>query len=156
KRKNNFDYSMHLTMGSIWMPTFLPYFNLPFIWGPIGGGEGEPRSFLKTLPLKKRILQYLRLFMNDISFFNPFIFVPCFRAKGILVPTANSLKAILSFFRDKMKVVLETAMESDVFYYHKIKKGVTNKEIQLITTGRLIPSTNILSVIKALQYIYPE
>ena len=31
-RENKVDYTMHLTFGSMWMPTFLPYFRIPFIW----------------------------------------------------------------------------------------------------------------------------
>lgn len=60
-RKNEIDYTMHLTFGSMWMPTFLPLFKTPFIWGPVGGGDCEPKSFLKVLSLKQRImeLQYM-------------------------------------------------------------------------------------------------
>ena len=75
KKTHNFDYSIHLTFGSMWMPTFLPFFNIPFIWGPVGGGEGEPYSFIKKLPIKQRMLQNLRLVMNHMAFLNPLFII---------------------------------------------------------------------------------
>lgn len=38
-RDEKVDFTMHLTFGSMWMPTFLPFFHTPFIWGPVGGGD---------------------------------------------------------------------------------------------------------------------
>lgn len=55
-QNEHIDYAIHLTFGSIWMPTFLPFLNIPFIWGPVGGGECVPRSFLRVLPWKQRIV----------------------------------------------------------------------------------------------------
>ena len=52
----NIDYTFHLTLGSIWLPTFLPFFGPKFIWGPVGGGESIPGTFLKTLYFKGRLL----------------------------------------------------------------------------------------------------
>ena len=31
-KQNKIDYTMHLTFGSMWMPTFLPFFRTAFIW----------------------------------------------------------------------------------------------------------------------------
>lgn len=67
-KQHKIDYTMHLTFGSMWMPTFLPLFKTSFIWGPVGGGDCEPKSFLKILPLKQRIIQSARYAMNALSF----------------------------------------------------------------------------------------
>ena len=71
KKKIKFDYSMHLTFGSLWMPTFLPFFDIPFIWGPIGGGDGVPKAYIKNFPLKQKIIQRLRYVLIGTSFMNP-------------------------------------------------------------------------------------
>lgn len=153
KKQHAFDYSMHLTFGSMWLPTFLPLFNIPFIWGPIGGGDGEPKTFLKILPLKQRILQYYRMFMIKTSLINPLIFIPSFRAKAILSRTENSSAVIPKIFRSKVRVMLETAMESDIFHLTNKRTILNHEPIKIITTGRLMPSKNILSAVKAFRYI---
>lgn len=151
-RSEKIDYTMHLTFGSMWMPTFLPLFRTPFIWGPIGGGDCEPKSFLKVLPLKQRIIQSARYAMNALSFLNPFILIPSNKAKVILARTPNSAKVIPSFYQKKVIVILETAMEEDVFKYHK-KERTEDKTIRLITTGRLLPNKNMLTAVRALKFI---
>lgn len=150
------DYTMHLTFGSMWMPTFLPFFHIPFIWGPVGGGDCEPKSFLKALPLKQRIVQSARYVMNALSVINPFIMIPSAKAKSILVRTPNTAQVIPSIFKHKTEIVLETAMEEGIFNYNK--KGIVeeNNAIQLITTGRLLPNKNILTAVKALRYLPSE
>lgn len=154
KKKQKFDYSMHLTFGSMWLPTFLPFFNIPFIWGPIGGGEGEPNQFLKILPLQKRILQSFRLLMNRFAFLNPIFMIACIMAKTILVRTKNSEKVIPKLFKFKTRVILETAIEKELFYFKRNQNTDFDKnEFKVISTGRLIPSKNILSAIKAFYFI---
>lgn len=151
-KSEKIDYTMHLTFGSMWMPTFLPLFRIPFIWGPIGGGDCEPKSFLKVLPLKQRFMQTTRYIMNAFSFFNPFIMIPAAKAVAILARTPNSAHVIPRCFQHKTKVILETAMEEKIFEHRK-KKRKEDTIIRLITTGRLLPNKNILTAVRALKYI---
>lgn len=150
-RSNHIDYTMHLTFGSMWMPTFLPLLKTPFIWGPVGGGDCEPRSFLKLLAPKQRIMQSFRYVMNKTALFNPFIFIPAVKAKTILCRTPNSANVIPKCFKSKVKVILETSMEGDIFKYKKQERN--DGKIRFISTGRLLPSKNILSAIRSLKYL---
>lgn len=150
-RSNHIDYTMHLTFGSMWMPTFLPFLKTPFIWGPVGGGDCEPYSFLKLLAPKQRVIQSFRYVMNKTALFNPYIFIPSIKAKAILCRTPNSANVIPKCFQSKVKVILETSMEGDIFKYKKQEHG--NEKIRFISTGRLLPSKNILTAIRALKYL---
>jgi len=61
-KKNRYDFFHHITFNNDWMPSFIgAYLPLPFIWGPMGGGQRVPRSFKKTIHWKNRINQNLRL-----------------------------------------------------------------------------------------------
>lgn len=146
------DYTMHLTFGSMWMPTFLPLFRPSFIWGPVGGGDCEPKSFLKVLPTKQRIIQNARYAMNVLSIVNPFIMIPATKAVAILTRTPNSASVIPDFFKKKIHVILETAIEEEVFEYKRNERG-KDKVIRLITTGRLLPNKNILTAVRAFKYL---
>ncbi|MDB9783028.1 glycosyltransferase [Winogradskyella sp.] len=155
KKENTFDYSIHLTMGSIWMPTFLPLLNIPFIWGPIGGGEGIPKPFLSMLPTKNRFVQTLRYFLKYTVYINPFVLIPSYKAVSIITRTNNTKNFIPSIFKNKVKVYLETSMEPSVFNFKK-DISIKNKTINLIITGRLVPFKNVISVVNALKYISSE
>lgn len=55
-----FDCGHHCSYGIYWMPSFLPLMPFPYIWGPVGGGEGMPLSFWKELPLRGKIFEAVR------------------------------------------------------------------------------------------------
>ncbi len=61
-KKNQYDFFHHITFNNDWMPSFIGAFlPLPFIWGPMGGGQKVPASFKRTIHWKNRINQNLRL-----------------------------------------------------------------------------------------------
>ena len=43
--KVGFDLTHHLTYAKFWAPSAVSNLGVPFIWGPVGGGEAAPRSF---------------------------------------------------------------------------------------------------------------
>lgn len=150
-RNNTIDYTMHLSFGSFWMPTFLPCFQIPFIWGPLGGGDCVPKPFLSQLPVKDRMMQSMRYFLKASSFVNPLVAYPAKRAAAILARTEDSAATIPLKYRDKVSVVLETAMSDDIFdIRHTPHRDDT---LRLIYTGRLTPTKNVMSLVKALHRI---
>lgn len=151
-KKEKIDYTMHLTFGSMWMPTFLPLLHSDFIWGPVGGGDCEPKPFLKVLPWKQRFIQSFRYVMTALSFVHPCILIPSLKASAILVRTPNSAQVIPRCLRYKTYTILETAMEAEIFNYKRIEHPEDNT-IRLITSGRLLPNKNMLTAVKALNYI---
>ena len=59
-RDVGFDLAHHVTFVNYWLPTFLPLLPIPFVWGPVGGGETTPRSFRSFLSLRGRMYEALR------------------------------------------------------------------------------------------------
>lgn len=153
-KENSFDYTMHLSFGSLWMPTFLPFFNVPFIWGPLGGGDSVPKEYIQSFPVKQRIVQGARYILKATSFMNPLVAVPSKKAVAILARTENTAEVIPKKYLCKVRIVLETAMGDDIFNYerkNKFKVGYSeNKIIELIVTGRLVPFKNAIAAVEAL------
>ncbi len=150
-KREHVNYTIHLTFGSIWMPTFLPLLSIPFIWGPIGGGESVPRSFFSVLPWKQKIVQQFRYLLNATTIINPFIMLPACRAKVILTRTSNTQNIIPRFLLHKTKVLLETAMDNQI-YKHK-KTSYNTNVVKLIISARLISIKNIPTAIRSLKHI---
>ena len=40
-----FDIVHHVTFVKYWIPSFLSRLPVPFVWGPVGGGESAPGAF---------------------------------------------------------------------------------------------------------------
>ena len=155
-KKYNPDYTMHLTFGSLWMPTFLPFFKTKFIWGPIGGGDGVPKSYLKELPTKQRIVQTARYFLMGTSFLNPLVFIPSKKAEVILCRTKNNIEALPKKYQNKARVILETAMDQSEFEKIEITKRNNENVIKIISKGRLVPFKNIIMGLKVIKKIIDD
>ena len=46
-RSVRFDLVHHVTFVKYWMPSFLAALPVPFVWGPVGGGESAPNVELR-------------------------------------------------------------------------------------------------------------
>jgi glycosyltransferase involved in cell wall biosynthesis len=54
------DVTQHVTFGRYWGPTSLAHVSIPFIWGPVGGGESAPAPFLEDFGWRGRASEFLR------------------------------------------------------------------------------------------------
>ena len=51
-RRICFDLVHHVTLVKYWAPSFLTLLSIPFIWGPVGGGESAPKAFWRHFRLR--------------------------------------------------------------------------------------------------------
>lgn len=54
------DVTQHVTFVRYWAPTALADVPVPFIWGPVGGGETAPAPFLRDFDRRGRAYEALR------------------------------------------------------------------------------------------------
>jgi glycosyltransferase involved in cell wall biosynthesis len=59
-REIGFDLVHHVTFGKYWVPSLLALLPVPFVWGPVGGGESAPRAFWGHFSLRGKIYEGLR------------------------------------------------------------------------------------------------
>ncbi|MEM6804288.1 MAG: glycosyltransferase family 1 protein, partial [Bacteroidota bacterium] len=74
-KTQDFDLVHHITMGSFRIPSWMGFLGLPFIFGPVGGGEEAAPSLVKNLPLKFRIKEFIRSLANKLAVWNPLMFL---------------------------------------------------------------------------------
>ena len=89
-----FDVTQHLTWASCRFPSALAWLDVPFIWGPIGGGEVAPRSTYASLGLRPALGEVGRETSNWLTRLDPFVRHTATRAARILTTTEET-KAIL-------------------------------------------------------------
>ena len=53
----NFDLIHHVTFVKYWSPSFLSMLPIPFLWGPVGGGEAAPKPFWKDFSLRGKVYE---------------------------------------------------------------------------------------------------
>lgn len=151
-RQLHFDFVISLTFGSIWMPTFMHRLPVPFIWGPIGGGEAVPFSLIPALPWSARFPQYLRYILMATIHLNPLIMRPIRLAQLILARTADTARLIPNQYIHKVQIVLETAISEDFLNLSSEKQSHSpDSSLRLVFTGRLVAFKNVSCALKALE-----
>ncbi len=144
-----FDFCMHLTFGSLWMPTFMHKLKIPFIWGPVGGGESVPFNYLNKLPWREYLMQRLRNLLIKCVALNPFFMTASAAAEIILVRTDDSKKIFPKKFQKKIITILETGVSQESLSESKLNPKNKSQCVEIIFSGRLIGIKNIEMAIEA-------
>jgi glycosyltransferase involved in cell wall biosynthesis len=148
-RRMTFDYCFGLTFGSIWMPTFMQKLPVPFIWGPIGGGEAIPDEYISLFGFKESIVQIFRKVMIKTVLINPILMSSIKKAKTIIVRTDDTKCIIPNRYQDKVVTCLETAINCDELYE---KKSYEDKyPVEFIYSGRLIKLKALELILRAIE-----
>jgi glycosyltransferase involved in cell wall biosynthesis len=95
-REVKFDLAHHVTFAIYWMPSFLPLLGIPFVWGPVAGGESIPRNFWRSLPVRGRIFEALRITAQTLGEFDPFVNLAARRAAVALATSTQTEQRLRS------------------------------------------------------------
>jgi glycosyltransferase involved in cell wall biosynthesis len=71
-REIGFDIVHHVTFVRYSSPSFLSLLPVPFIWGPVGGGESAPLSFWADFNWKNKLYESLRWAWRSLGELDPF------------------------------------------------------------------------------------
>jgi glycosyltransferase involved in cell wall biosynthesis len=85
-----FDLVHHVSFVNYWMPSLLSLLPVPFVWGPVGGGESSPGSFTRLFSLRGRIHESLRNVARRLGECSPFVRLTARRASIALAATAET------------------------------------------------------------------
>jgi len=93
----DFDIIHHVTYVRYSSPSFLALLPVPFVWGPVGGGETAPKRFWQDFDLRGKFYEALRNFARFLGEYDPFVRMTARRsciAYATTEATAHRLKAI--------------------------------------------------------------
>jgi glycosyltransferase involved in cell wall biosynthesis len=146
-RNLGFGAIQHLTYVNYWMPSFLPLLPIPFIWGPVGGGESIPKKFLSSISFKHRILEYLRVAVRWINE-KTFAKIAAKRAKITIAVTKETALRLEKLGCKNIKIESQLLINNDDpflaygkdFLVQNKKKPVNiPDEFRMVSIGRLLP-----------------
>ena len=89
-----FDLVHHVTFLRYWAPSFLCFLGVPFVWGPVGGGESAPRSFWTNAGLWSVLYEGLREAARWVGEQGPFVRATA-RRSAIALATTDGCAARL-------------------------------------------------------------
>lgn len=86
----NFDLVHHVTFAKYWAPSLVSWLPIPFVWGPVGGGESSPKSFWKELSPQGRRYERLREWARWLAEKDPLVRKTARRSKLALATTEET------------------------------------------------------------------
>ena len=105
--RQKFDLVHHITWGTFRYPSFLGWLGLPFVFGPLGGGEVAPMRLYQGLPAKVLVKEALRNVIVASARFDPILRACLGKCTVILCRTPQTLAALPAASRGRAWVAHE-------------------------------------------------
>jgi len=142
-KREKFDQVQHITWGSFRLPSFMGKLGIPFIFGPVAGGEDAPKGLRKGLGLRGRVWDALRRFSNSLFIAVPFMRRTYSEATEIVATTPETLEAIPAAYREKGRVQLAIGIDSEsLMAAAATAKRATAPDraaLEMLFVGRILP-----------------
>lgn len=133
-KKIKFDYIHHVTFVSLRYPSFLCYLNVPFLLGPVAGGDKVPIKLRKKFFLKNKLFEYLRDLINYLIKFSP-LHTNMYRNSKKIFYNSNETKELIpkKFYYKSKKMLAISIDENEI----SKKPQEIKKKINICYVGRL-------------------
>ncbi|MBN1257457.1 MAG: glycosyltransferase, partial [Planctomycetes bacterium] len=145
----NFDLAHQVTLGSWRAPCFFWKLGIPFVWGPIGGGEEIPRSFYYTLGAYGCLREFLRSLSQKLSFYSPAVRATFREAAAILTANDATLAFLPERYREKAQLVFSIGFDPSTDPPAK-RERPPESPIELIWAGMMEPRKGFSLLLEAL------
>lgn len=132
--RTGFEYVHHITFGSIRLPSFMGVLGVPFVFGPVGGGERAPWRLRRGYPLRGWVNDAVRDLGNILISWDPLMRHTLSTASLVLTKTPDSRALIPQTLQRNVRDQLEVGV--CVPYPHRAKPGPTSP--RMLYVGRFI------------------
>ena len=138
-REVQFDLIHHVSFATYVYPGFLPFLPVPFVWGPVGGGETIPSTLTQSFGVRRRIDEFLRNFRRSLGELDPFVRRTAKKAVFIAATTSDTQKRLATLGRADVSVTPHAALcEEDISVLREIQLR-TESPFRVLTVGRMVP-----------------
>jgi glycosyltransferase involved in cell wall biosynthesis len=134
-QETRFDVVHHLTFGQFHDPCLMAFLGLPFVFGPVGGGEAVPSELRPGRPARGYAREALRDLTNGMVELDPLMSAIYERAAVILCKTGKTMLSIPERFRGKCQVQLDIGADAPDSMPARRPRG--DRRFRVLFVGRL-------------------
>ncbi len=138
QRQVRFDLIHHVTLVKYWMPSFLSLLPVPFVWGPVGGGESAPRAFWWSFDLRGKIFEVARTLARGMGECDPFVRRTARKAALGLATTEETAKRMRRLGCRRVSVLSEAGLPGDEIRRLSSVPPCHSSPFRLLSIGQLI------------------
>jgi glycosyltransferase involved in cell wall biosynthesis len=150
-----FDQVQHITWGSFRLPSFMGRLGVPFVFGPVAGGEDTPKKLRAGLGFRGRAWDGFRRLSNILLTCVPGVKGTYAQATEIVATTNETYREIPARYRDKTRVQQAVGIDSEslelLTHGGSTQASATQpRRLNLLFVGRLLPWKGLHIGLKAL------
>jgi glycosyltransferase involved in cell wall biosynthesis len=147
QREHRFDLAMHCTYGVFRHPSFLGYLGIPFVFGPVGGGEDAPLALKRSIRGREKIKELMRSLLNKAALFDPFLWLAYAKSTLILTKTEDTRRALPWPFRRRAIVYPEIGIDALDGIQARVRQS--GEPFRVLFAGRLLGWKGVHLAIRA-------
>ncbi|MGF1491707.1 MAG: glycosyltransferase family 4 protein [Microcoleaceae cyanobacterium] len=137
--QETFDVVHHVTYVRYSSPSFLSLLPIPFVWGPVGGGETAPKIFWQDFSRKNRIYEVLRSLTHGLGERDPFTRLTAYRCALALGTTAETAKRLQQIGVQRVKVLSQLGLaQGEIQQLAQYRMPEDAQPPRFISIGRLL------------------
>lgn len=135
-RSVGFNLVHHVTFGQYWTPPFPALLSIPFIWGPVGGGESAPGAFKSDFSNIGRRFESLRDFRRRLASIDPLLRLVASRSVLAIATTEETATRLRRLGARKVIVHPQFGMTEEDRHYFGDLLSPQMEPFRLISMGR--------------------
>lgn len=134
----SFDLAHHVTFVKYWAPSLLVLLGIPFIWGPVGGGESAPKTFRKGLGLRGRIYETARDAARWLGERDPLVRLTARRSSCAIATTPETAERLSRLDVKNICILGASALNDPEIAHLAALPQSRNGHVTFVSMGRLL------------------
>lgn len=133
----DFDLAHHVTFVRHSSPSFLVLLPIPFIWGPVGGGESAPAPFWQDFSFRNKVYEILRSGIRWVGERDPFARMTAQRSTIVRVTTEDTAIRVRQMGAKQVEVFPEASLTTEEIN-RLLQCDSNSTAVRFISMGRLL------------------
>lgn len=155
-RAHHFDLVHHVSWGTISEPPLLWKMPIPFVWGPVGGGQTTPPAFGRYLA-GHRFKEFLRTFRVKLASRRPALRAAVRGSSLLLSVNAATTDALNAAGAKNVHTFLSCGVPENLMSLPApVLRRIPTEELRILWAGRLNPTKGLALAFEALARIDPS
>lgn len=128
----------HISYSKFWAPSFVAMLPVPFVWGPVGGGESMPPGFARRCSIQGRLYEAVRSLARWLGECDPFVRMTARRCKAALATTSESAARMRAIGGRGTKVYPAIGITQEDLHVFDTLAPITADGMLFLSIGQLI------------------
>jgi glycosyltransferase involved in cell wall biosynthesis len=139
-REVGFDLAHHVTFVKYWAPSALAFLDgIPFIWGPVGGGESAPMAFWPDFGPRGIAYEVARTLARFLGELDPLVRATAWRAWLALATTPETADRLRRLGARRVEVMSEAGLpEEELGRLSLLPPPPSTGPVRFLSLGRLL------------------